>query len=109
MSITRRVEQVERDRFRAAIAHFAASWHRQVTDPATIATDAARLACAPPPTPHERAFDAALWPVVELTTQRPHEHGALRAALAAFAPYLDLGAGDSPIVILQTLEASLGR
>jgi len=127
MSIAGRLaalEQFEEHDFRAAIGHFADWWDTTAREPATIAIAEALLAeagytgapgedldavLASNLTPAQVARDTRIWAVIESTTQRPGDTAAIRAALAALAPDLGLGAQDRPAAILRELEAAIAR
>jgi hypothetical protein len=105
-AIARRLDRVEEISLAAAITRFANTCRRVFT-----ALDAAADAAlaADPEGGEDTAFTLALWPVIELTTDRPTEQPAIRAALATVAPFVQLTPSASPLAILAALEEVLAR
>ncbi len=103
-AIGRRLDRVEQDHLAAAITRFAQSCRRVFTvlDPAADAALA-----ADPEGGQDTPFTLALWPVIALTTDQPHEQPAIRAALATVAPFVGLTPSASPLPILAALEGVL--
>jgi xanthine/CO dehydrogenase XdhC/CoxF family maturation factor len=100
--LARRLAHVEGERLAAAITHFAGYCRRVFTAP-----DAAADA-ADPEGAEDTPFTLALWPVIALTTAHPTDHPAIRAALAAVAPFVALPPSAGPLPILAALEGVLG-
>ena len=125
MTIGRRVQRLERaeeQRLDAAIAAFGAAWQRHMADLATTARRAAALREAgytgtsieafrdwigTAQTPAERAESRAYLGAIAALTAHPADRAAIRAALAALAPHVDLSPTDASIVVIQTLRAAI--
>jgi hypothetical protein len=104
-ALAHRLTRVEGERLAAAITRFAESCRRVFTTP-DAAADAD--AAADPEGADDTPFTLALWPVIELTTDHPTDHPAIRAALATVAPFVALPPDAGPLPILAALEDVLG-
>ncbi len=125
MSIDRRIQQLERaegERLDPAIADFGAFWWRRQADPATTARRKTVLAAAGYRgttlaefrhwiagawTPAKRAESRAFLAAIRALVVCPADHAAIRCALAALAPHLDLSAHAAPVAIIAALEGAI--
>ncbi len=123
MNVETRVGRLERDHFTAACRQFRPWLLAHLWDPDTQRRDRAGLVAIGGPadgTPAEihawiaahlprTPGDTAVCGLTDLLMERPDDHAAIRAALAAVAPHVGRDAGDPPLTILAALRAGFSN